>query len=298
MEKGLLRIEPNISVRPVGSERLGTRVEVKNLNSFRALERSVDYEIQRQIQILREGGVIQQETVGWDENQEVTFSQRVKEAEDDYRYFPEPDLPPLVLDPAWIQRIRDSLPELPDAKLERFIRQYDLRVSDAQILVSDQAVATYFEGVLADGPEISPKVVVNWVTGELFGLLNLAGVSVQDASVSPDAMRELIQLVEGGEINQNTGKTVLAEMFSSGERASDIITARDLGQISDEEVIAELVRDVLTSNPDQVASYRAGKIQLAQWLFGQVMRATKGRANPQIVQAELTRQLDPAKKLD
>jgi aspartyl-tRNA(Asn)/glutamyl-tRNA(Gln) amidotransferase subunit B len=291
MEKGLLRIEPNVSVRPLEQEQLGTRVEIKNLNSFRALERAVTYEIQRQIEVLRQGGVVNQETVGWDESEEVTFAQRTKEAEDDYRYFPEPDLPPLVVNQAWIDRLRAALPELPAAKLTRFQKLYGLNLYDAEILITERAVADYFESVVAAGGDIAPKVLANWVTGELFGLMNQAGQSVEDVQISPQSLAELIDLVDRGEINKNTGKTVLAEMYKTGESALRIVENRGLRQISDVQIIVGYIAQVLEQNPEQVETYLGGKTTVAGWLFGQVMRMAGGKANPKIVQDELERQL-------
>ncbi len=290
MQKGVMRIEPNISVRPLGSQEFGTRTEIKNLNSFRALERSVDYEIQRQGDLLRKGQPVMQETRGWDEARDVTFTQRVKETEDDYRYFPEPDLPPLVVDPGWVDEIRSSLPELPAARFGRFRKQYGLSAYDAEVLVAERLVADYYETAL-NASQASPKLVANWVTGELFGLLNQAGESIETSQVSPEALAGLIQMVSRGEINQNTGKAVLGEMFRSGKSADEIVAARGLRQISDASSIAALVAQVLDENQAQVASYLSGNENVARWLFGQVMRAAKGQANPQVLQQELDRQL-------
>lgn len=290
MQKGVLRIEPNISVRPLGSQEYGTRTEIKNLNSFRALERSVAYEIQRQIESLSQGRPVVQETRGWDEIRGVTFTQRVKETEDDYRYFPEPDLPPLVVEPQWVEEIRLSLPELPVARFHRFRKAYGLSAYDAEVLVAERSVADYYEAVLSTSGA-SPKVVSNWITGELFGLLNQSGLSIDDCPVPPGALAPLIQMVVRGEINQNTGKVVLGEMFQSGKSAEEIITAKGLRQISDSDALAGLVSQVLDENPEQVAGYLAGKDGLKRWLFGQAMRAARGQANPQVLEQELDRQL-------
>ncbi len=291
MQKGVLRIEPNISVRHQGSQEFGTRVEIKNLNSFRALERSVAYEIQRQVEAVQKGHRIVQETLGWDEDSGVTVTQRVKEQEDDYRYFPEPDLPPLIIEPAWIEQIRQSMPELPVAKYQRFQQQYGLGAYDTEVLTAEQEVADYYEQVLAAAPQASPKVVANWITGELFGLLNQAGQDITTVRVSPQALAELIQLVLRAEINQNSAKLVLEEMFASGEPAAVIVAARNLTQISDPDQIASLVTQVLQDNPTQVEAYLGGKEPILKWLFGRVMQAARGRANPQVIQGELERQL-------
>ena len=296
MQKGLMRIEPNVSVRPVGSQELHTRTEVKNLNSFRALERSVAYEIKRQGELLRQGLPVIQETLGWDENREVTIPQRSKEEAHDYRYFPEPDLPPLVIESQWIEQVRATLPELPLAKFHRFQEQYDLRGYDANVLTAERAVADYFERVHAMYPELSPKVVANWITGDLFGLLNQAGESIESEKVTPQNLAVLIRMVVRGEINQNTGKTVLSEMFRTGKPPEEIVLERGLRQISDADYIADLVSRILEENPEPVATYLDGKETIARWLFGQVMRAAKGRANPQVVQQELERQLNVLKE--
>ncbi len=296
MQKGVMRIEPNVSVRPVGSTALGTRAEIKNLNSFRALERGVAYEIQRQTELLRQGKKVRQETVGWDDAREVTFIQRVKEGEDDYRYFPEPDLPPLVVEPAWMEQIRSALPELPAAKFHRFREQYGLNDYDAGVLVAEQAVADYFEQVVKDTPGISPKVVTNWVSGELFGLLNQSGISIDSSKVPPAELARLVQMVTDGAINMTTAKSVLSEMFATGRSAEAIISQGGLRQISDTNSIAPLVSQVLAENPEQVTAYLEGKETLLRWLIGQVMRAAKGQANPQVVQKELERQLAEIKR--
>ena len=297
LQKGVLRIEPNVSLRPVGTPQLGTRVEIKNLNSFRALDRGVAYEIQRQSDLLRQRKKVRQETVGWDEIRGITVTQRVKEQEDDYRYFPEPDLPPLVIEPAWIERVRTSLPELPMAKFHRFRKQYSLNAYDTGVLVAEQAVADYFEQAVAslstqDKPGVSPKMLANWISGELFGLLNQVGATIDVTRVTPRSLAELVQMVARGEINQNTAKSVLAEIFTTGKSAAEFIAARGLRQISDASFIARLVEQVLAENPQLANEYLDGKENIARWLFGQVMRAAKGQANPQVVQQELERQLE------
>jgi len=291
LQKGVMRIEPNVSVRPAGSQEFGTRTEIKNLNSFRALERSVDYEITRQIAVLRRGGQVVQETLGWDDHHNETVSQRSKEDAHDYRYFPEPDLPPLVVEPEWIEAIRKELPELPAAKYERFMRQYGLSEYDAGVLVAEPAVADFYEDTVRAAAQASPKVVANWISGELFGLLNQTGLSIEDSPVQAQALSGLIESIVAGQINQSTGKAVLAEMFETGQPAEMIIAARGLQQISDVSRIESLVSLALAQNPKQVQEYLQGKENLARWLFGQVMRAAGGQANPGLVQAELDRQL-------
>lgn len=296
LQKGVMRIEPNISVRPQGSLTLGTRVEIKNLNSFRALERGVAYEIERQIKLLEQGKSVIQETVGWDDSREITVTQRIKEEEEDYRYFPEPDLPPLVIEDEWIDQVKASLPELPVAKYHRFRTRYGLNDYDASVLIADRSVADYFEQAVAavtleDIDRVDPKVLANWITGELFGLLNQANFSIEEGPVTAKKLTGLVALVTRGVINPNTAKNVLGEMFATGKPAEEIIAAHGWQQISDSTLIAELVQKVLAENPEQVADYLAGKQKIGRWLFGEVMRAAKGQANPQVLQQELEKQI-------
>lgn len=300
MQKGVIRFEANISIRPKGSQELNTRVEVKNLNSFRALERSIEYEIARQIEVVRAGGRVEQETLGWDENRNQTYSQRSKEHAHDYRYFPEPDLPPLVLDMAWVESMRSVLPELPDARVRRFQDEFGLNAYDADVLVAEQAVADYFEAAVKAAPQTAPKSVANWITGELFGLLNRAGMDfdrLQEAAfpIPAGGLADLVQMVGAGDINQNTAKAVLAEMFESGQAAETIVQAKGLRQVSDASLIAEMVCQVLLENETEVKEYLAGKETLMNWLFGQVMRTAKGQANPQLLRSELENQLKALK---
>ncbi len=291
MEKGALRIEPNISVKPVGRAELGTRVEVKNLNSFRVLEKAVDYQIQRQIATLEAGGRVIQETVGWNETEGATFSQRSKEEAHDYRYFPEPDLPPLVVSTEWQARVRAALPELPRAKMDRFIHKYGLPAADARQLVEDKAVAAYFEDCAAALKQAPAKAAANWITGELFARLNQSGQSIAEIEVPPARLADLIDRVASGGINLNSAKTVLGEMLNSGREPAEIIREMGLEQVSDSDWIAGLVRSALQANPAEVEKFRAGKETVANWFYGQVMREAKGKANPQVVKEELERQL-------
>lgn len=292
MQKGVIRFEANVSVRPVGSDELRTRTEVKNLNSFRALKGSVEYEIKRQSALHDQGQPVIQQTMGWNENKGQTYTQRVKEAEDDYRYFPEPDLPPLVVDDDWVAEIRAGLPELPATKFARFQEQYKLGEYDADVLVAEQEVADYFEQTIAAAKGIPAKNVGNWITGELFGWMNQSGETASSLKVNPAALGGLLQLIQKGEINQTTGKSVLAEMLQSGKSAEEIVESKGLRQVSDSGQIAEIVQAVINANPEQVAEYLGGKEGLINWLFGQVMRSAKGKANPQIVREELFRQLN------
>jgi aspartyl-tRNA(Asn)/glutamyl-tRNA(Gln) amidotransferase subunit B len=292
MEKGVIRFEANVSVRPKGRQEFGTRVEIKNLNSFRALERACIYEIERQSRLLASGGTVEQETLGWDEARQRTYSQRSKEDAHDYRYFPEPDLPPLVVPEAWVEQIRAALPELPREKSRRFVEQYGLTEYDAALLTAEKVVADYFEAAVNEQASMAaPKTLANWVTGDLFALLNQAGGLADLPKVPPEALAGLVNLAARGEINQSTGKEVLAEMFASGQSAGEIVERRGLRQVSDSGLIADLVRQVLESCPDEVTSYRSGKETVANWLFGQVMKKAAGKANPQVVRQELERQL-------
>jgi len=289
MEKGMMRFEANISVRPAGSDVLNPRHEIKNLNSFRALARSVDYEIENQIATLEGGGTVVQQTMGWDDGQGITVPQRGKEFADDYRYFPEPDLPLLEIDREWVEQLRAQLPELPDAKRTRFIADYGLSDYDAGVLVADKQVADYYESAVA-AASANPKTVANWVTGELFRLVKETEREI--GAISPQSLAELIGLVENESINLSTGKEVLAEMFASGRSGREIVEERGLAQISDAAELEVIVAQVLEWNPQQVSDYLAGKEQLLSWLMGQVMRATQGKANPQAVRELLKVQLE------
>jgi aspartyl-tRNA(Asn)/glutamyl-tRNA(Gln) amidotransferase subunit B len=298
MEKGVIRFEANVSVRPraqAGEEPapLGIRTEVKNLNSFRSLERSIAYEIERQSAILAAGGKIQQETLGWSDARGETYSQRSKEEAHDYRYFPEPDLPPLLVEGDWVERVAEDLPELPYAKYQRFTNQYGLNSYNAWRLTADQAVGDYFEEAAKAAPA---QTVANWMLGDLFSLVNqnAAGEqtgSFQEIKVTPAALAELINMVAAGEINQSSGKQVLTELFAHGGQPAAIAQSRGLKQVSDQSFISDLVMQTLSENPREVASYRAGKAGVANFLFGQVMKKAAGQANPQVVRAELERQL-------
>jgi aspartyl-tRNA(Asn)/glutamyl-tRNA(Gln) amidotransferase subunit B len=299
MEKGVIRFEANVSVRPKGETRLGTRTEIKNLNSFRALVRAVEYEIRRQIEIVRAGGQVEQETMGWDEARGVTVPQRGKEHAHDYRYFPEPDIPPLAISREWVERIRAMLPELPRARRERFEREYGLTRYEADLLTEDHAVADYFEEAVRHArqgdPPLEPRTLATWITGELFRLMNEAGVEIGDVRVPPTALVDLIRMVQRGEINLNTGKMVLREAFETGEAPRRIVEARGLTQIRDVEALRAIVLRVIEENPREVESYLRGKEGVLKWFVGQVMRATRGQADPQRVN-ELVREALEARR--
>ena len=291
MQKGVMRVEPNVSLQKRGEVTLGTRTEIKNLNSFRALERGIKYEITRQTKILQEGGVINQQTVGWDEQRQVTFTQRFKEREQDYRYFPEPDLPPLILDREWIQEIRGNLPELPQEKRERFQHQYDLNAYDSNQLASEPALADYFEAVIEVTTAAPPKMVANWITGEVFNLLNQTGEGIETQKISPLHLGKLLDLIQKRVINPSIGKSVLEMTFHTGENPETIVINRGLQQISDMGAIDSMIRNVLEDHPDEVKAYLSGKEGLLNWFFGQVMRNTGGKANPDQVRDALNHQL-------
>jgi aspartyl-tRNA(Asn)/glutamyl-tRNA(Gln) amidotransferase subunit B len=295
MEKGAMRCEPNISIRPLGSDVFGTRTEVKNLNSFRAVRAALAYEVERQTRVLESGGRLEQLTLGWDEDAGVTVPQRSKERAEDYRYFPEPDLPPLLVSQEWLAEIRARLPELPDAKRARFVSAYRISSYDTEVLAADKAVADYFEeAVRSYGGE--PKTISNWISGELFRLMKDTGAEIDTLQVPPAALAELASLVDEGTLNASTAREVLREMFRTGEGARQVVERKGLVQISDQAALAAAVQQVLADNPQEVEEYLAGKEALAQWLMGQVMRATRGKANPQVALELLTEQLDALKR--
>jgi aspartyl-tRNA(Asn)/glutamyl-tRNA(Gln) amidotransferase subunit B len=302
MEKGVIRFEPNISVRPAGSAELRTRVELKNLNSFRALERGVQHEIERQVEVWESGGEVRQETRGWSEPEGRTLPQRGKEHAHDYRYFPEPDLPPLALEAGWLEQVRAGLPELPAARRARLAAAYGLSRYDAGLLAEERAVADYFEQAVAAQPSgaRSPKSIANWLTGELFRLLKENGAEAPDiaARVSPRQLAELDGLVSAGRLNTTTAKAVLEAMYRTGRDAGAIVAEQGLGQVSDAEAIGALARAVVAEHPAEAASYRAGKTSVEQWLFGQVMRRLQGRGNPQVIRAALQAALVEQKQND
>ncbi len=291
MEKGVMRFEASVSVRPAGSDVLNPRHEIKNLNSFRALYRAVAYEIAHQIEVLQGGGRVVQQTMGWDEGRGVTYVQRSKEYAEDYRYFPEPDLPPLEVSREWLEELRRQLPELPAARRERFIREYGLGAYEADLLVAERGVADYYEAAVRLG-KVSPKTIANWVTVDLFRVMKETGRGLAELPVSPRALVGLIGLVEEGVINLNTGREVLDEMAATGREARAIVEERGLAQISDEDALRRVIERVLDENPAQVAQYLGGKEQVAGWLMGQVMKATQGKANPQRVRPLLIEALE------
>ena len=293
MEEGSLRCDANISIRPVGSKEFMPKVEVKNMNSFKALYLALNYEAERQRELVRNGGRTSQETRGWSDEQGITVLQRSKEYAHDYRYFPEPDLPPMSVSKEWVEEIRVAIPELPDAKKTRFMTQYGLSAYDAGILVSSTEMAQYFETVLAlfgqkgTDPVKQAKSVSNWMLGELSRLMNAGTTNVLDSKIRPPHLVAFIELLDKNVVSGPAAKTVFQEMFETGKEAADIVREKGLNQISDTGVIDDVVRKVLADNPSAVAEYRAGKEQVLKFLLGQVMKLTRGRANPQVVGSAL-----------
>ena len=291
MEKGAMRFEANISLRPRGSAELApTRVEVKNLNSFRAMLRAVEFEIGRQGEIMRAGGTVTQETMGWDEARNVTVTQRSKEEAHDYRYFPEPDLPRLHVSRVWVEDIRSRLPELPEQKRNRYIREFELGEYDAAVITADKEIAAYFEAAVEAGKtrDVKPKTLSNWLTSEIFG--RLSG-DISELSVSPEHLVGLLSRVNDGTISITIAKTVLDEMIGTGGDADRIIETRSLAQIQDRSKIEAAVERVIADNPEPVASYMGGKEAALKFLVGQVMKETKGKANPKLANQVLLEKL-------
>ncbi|NLF51055.1 MAG: Asp-tRNA(Asn)/Glu-tRNA(Gln) amidotransferase subunit GatB [Leptolinea sp.] len=291
MEKGVIRFEANISMREAGTDVLNNRVEIKNLNSFRAMERGIAYEIDRQIKIMESGGTVAQETLGWDEANGCTYTQRSKEDAHDYRYFPEPDLPPLVVDAEWVHRVHSTLPELPRARARRYMDEFGLSAADSALLAADISVAEYFENTLSAAKDVPGKTVAAWILGEVYAHLNRTSEAFESLRIDPAGLADLLVRLTKGEVNAATAKTILVTLLEKGGSAGEIIKAQGLQQTSDKGEIAALVSKALAENPTELESYRAGKETLANWFFGQVMRMAGGKANPQVVRDELARQL-------
>ena len=293
MEAGSMRIEGNVSLRPAGSSAFGTKVEVKNLNSFRSLEHALAYEVERHADALERGETLVQETRGWNEEAGRTIVQRSKEEANDYRYFPEPDLPPLRPSPAWVDELRARLPELPAQRRARYIDALGLSAYDAGVLTADAAMAAYFDSVVAAG--VGAKSAANWITGEFSRLLNqhaAAGLRADRVGLRPEGLAELIGEVEGGRLSAANAKAVLAVVFETGESPRAVIEREGLAQVSDASVIGAEIDAVIAEHPELVAEYRSGKTQIMGFLVGQVMRRTAGRADARLVNDELRRRLD------
>ena len=301
MQDGSFRCDANISIRPAGSDELGTRTEIKNMNSFRSVFQALNFEAERQRRVLEDGGRVVQETRGWIEGRAVTVSQRSKEEAHDYRYFPEPDLPPLDIAPEWVSEIRARLPELAPERCARFQHDYGLSKYDALLLTDSKAMADYFEKAAglrpAEGPELErhAKQVSNWMLGDLAGLLNLENRDISESPVSPDHLVELIALVSEGAISVTMGKTVLEEAYRSGSSPRSIVEERGYTQISDTSAVEPSVREALDANPRAVADYLSGKESAAKFLVGQVMKLTRGQAKPDVVNKLVSEALERVK---
>jgi aspartyl-tRNA(Asn)/glutamyl-tRNA(Gln) amidotransferase subunit B len=289
MEEGSMRCDANISLRPVGAQEFGTRTELKNMNSFRNVQRALEYEIRRQRTVLESGGEIVQETRLWDANQGKTYSMRGKEEAHDYRYFPDPDLVPLVISPEWLEEVKACLPELPDAKKVRFISQYDLPEYDAGVLTGEKALATYFEACVRDFPQA--KKVSNWIMSELMRELKKEDQGIETCRVIPQALARLLALVEEGAISGKIAKSVFMDMIASGKDPDAIVKEKGLVQISDTVSLELLAREILAANPKEVADFKAGKTKVMGFFVGEIMKQTKGQANPKVVNQLLGRLL-------
>lgn len=289
LEEGSMRCDANVSVMLKGSKEFGTRAEVKNVNSFRALQRAIEYEIERQIDIVEEGGKIVQETRLWDDNSGITKSMRGKEDAHDYRYFPEPDLMPLEISREWVEEIRTKMPELPQAKRKRYIN-LGLSDYDAGIIVEQMELAFFFDEILK--LNANAKIAVNFLMGEIAAYLKDEKLSINETKLTPENLAELVKLIEKGTISNNIGKQIIFTMLKEGSSASEIVEKQGLSQISDEGVIKEIVQKIVNDNPEQVSAYKGGKVQLFGFFVGQVMKETKGRANPKTVNELLKSLLD------
>lgn len=290
MQEGSLRCDVNVSVRPMGQKEFGTRAEMKNVNSFRAAVRAMDYERKRQIEILEDGGEVVQETRRWDDTRGMSVVLRSKEDAQDYRYFPEPDLVPIVISDEWIEEIRSSIPELPEQRKERYIKEYELPQYDAFILTSSKKMADFFDACVADGA--TPKTVSNWLMGDITKVMN--DKELEEIPFPPADLCKLIGLIEKGTISNSAAKKVLDEMFANPHDPEEIVKEKGLVQISDEGAIKTMVDEVVAANPQSVADYKAGKDKAIGFLVGQCMKASKGKANPQMINKLLKEALDNA----
>jgi len=299
MEKGAMRFEANISLRPQGSQALSpTHVEIKNLNSLRAMVRATEFEIARQTKILLSGGTVEQETMGWAEARNTTYTQRSKEEAHDYRYFPEPDLPRLQISRAGVDEIRARLPELPDEKHKRLLREFGLSAYDASVITAEREIAAYYDRAVEAGKArgIDAKAIANWITGELFRLMKETNAEIGAVKIAPPQIPDLIALVSAGTISHTIAKTVFGEMYATGKDARALVAEKGLAQISDRGALAAVVDKVIAENPSPVAEYLAGKETTAKFLVGQVMKATKGQANPGLVNELMMQKLKGMKR--
>lgn len=289
MEEGSLRCDANVSVRPVGQKEFGTRAEVKNINSFRFVEKAVEYEIKRQIKVVEEGGKIVQETRLWDSARGITESMRSKEEAHDYRYFPEPDLVPIIAERKWIDEIRAGLPELPDARKGRFVSEYGIPEYDADLLTAEKTVAAWFEDAVKAGGQA--KAVSNWMMGDLMRFLNEENTSPEECPMKPAQLAEMLKLVDKGTISGKIAKTVFEEMYRTGKDAGEIVKEKGLVQISDESEIEKAVDEVIAGHPQEAGRFRSGDEKLLGFFVGQVMKTTKGKANPKMLNELLKKKL-------
>ncbi len=290
MEEGSLRCDANISIRPFGQKEFGTKTELKNMNTFSGVQRGLEYEEKRQAEVLNAGGVITQDTRRWDENRKETIVMRSKEEAHDYRYFPDPDLVGLHVSKEWIESIRATIPELPDSRKARYVGEYGLPTYDADVITLSKKMAVFFEETIATGAD--PKQAANWMMGELMGYLNKQGKEIDQIPLTPQHLGKMIELIEKGTISGKIAKTVFAEMLETGKDAETIVQEKGLVQISDPNAIAEIVDKVLVANPQSVEDYIAGKAQAVGFLVGQVMKESKGKANPQMVNQVLLERLN------
>ncbi|HEY9722599.1 MAG TPA: Asp-tRNA(Asn)/Glu-tRNA(Gln) amidotransferase subunit GatB [Oscillatoriaceae cyanobacterium] len=290
LEQGSLRCDANVSIRPVGESKFGTKTEIKNMNSFRAIERAIEYEIRRQIEAVEDGETIRQETRLWNEEKQATISMRSKEGSSDYRYFPDPDLIPLHIARETVADFQATLPELPAAKRQRYQEALGLTAYDAAVLAADKEMATYFDQAVA-AYAANPKGIANWLMGDISAALNAEKLSISEIKPTPQQLAELVRLIDADTISGSIGKKVLPEMLRTGDAPSAIVERMGLSQISDTGAIAQAVADVLQANPGQVAEYHAGKTKVLGFLVGQVMKATQGRAKPDLVNRLLTEAL-------
>lgn len=291
MEQGSVRFDVNLSLRPWGQQEFGTRTETKNLNSFSSVKRCLEYEMARQAELLDDGEEVIQETLTWDEGRGITLSLRSKEDAHDYRYFPEPDLPPLVIEQEWVEQVRQTLPELPAARRER-LKSLGLSEYDAGVITSSKALSDFFDEALENYKDA--KNLANWTMGEYTRLLNAQGLSVESSPVKPQQLAALLNLMDKGTISGKIGKTVIEEMFDSGKDPDVIVKEKGLAQISDEGALQSIIDEILAKNPQSVADYKAGKTQVIGFLVGQTMKATKGQANPGLVNNLLKERLTQA----
>ena len=281
MQEGSMRCDANISIMPVGAKKFGTRAEIKNLNSFKALERAIEYEVERQKEILEDGGHVVQETRTWDDAQGMTFSMRSKEEAHDYRYFPEPDLAPIIIDDAWIERARKALPELPDARKERLIKEKGLQEYDAELLVADKKMAEYFDAAIEGVEDV--KGVANWMLGDVSAYLNANNCTISEFPISAKHLGEMVNLIKKGVLSSKLAKKVFAEMLKSDKAPSVLVKELGLEQVSDAGAIQAMVDEVIAANPQSVADFKAGKDKAIGFLVGQIMKKSRGKANPGMV---------------